>query len=185
MRASALVVLLLSAASTSASASRHEIKVQVLSTQDQHVSGINVGTGPSSVSPYAPGGEGASTTICPLTYPDGSDSLAQCVIQGAPVSATGTAQARSVHAILTTQDGLTYFAVIDCQRQYGWCMPLVEHATYVGLLNDRSKRLDHYQPSQGWLKITLRPDGKKKVTYQINSAVQVKLIHDSPAKNNP
>ncbi len=184
MRTSVLAVLLL-AASTAASASRHEIKVLVLSTQDQHVAGINVGTGPTSVSPYPPGGEGASTTICPLPYPDGSDSLAPCVIHGAPVNAMGTAQARSVHAILTTQDGLTYFAVIDCQRQYGWCKPLTEHATYLGLLNDRSKRLDHYQPRQGWLKITLRPDGKKKVTYQINSAVQVKLVQNTPAKNNP
>lgn len=184
MRTSALVMLLLAAA-TAASASHHQVKVQVLSTQDQHAGGLNVGTGPSSVSPYAPGGEGASTTICPLPYPEGSDSLAPCVIHGAPVNATGTAQVRSVHAILTTKDGLTYFAVIACQRQYGWCIPLAEHATYVGLLNDRSKRLSHYQPREGWLKIKLRPDGKKKVTYQINSAVQVKLIHNSPPNHIP
>ena len=68
-----------------------------------------------------------------------------------------------------------YYAVLGCQKQYGWCIPLADRATYVGKLNDQPKLLENYQhrPGAGFMKVSLRPDKKKKVTYQIEYAVKI------------
>ena len=176
MRRSPLVFLLLIAASTVAFASRHEVQLQVLSTRAQNVHGVGVGIGPATGAPMPPGGEGAAVETCPLSYPDASHNLTICESPGPTGDATGTVQNRRVEAILTTSQGLKYYVILGCQKQYGWCIPLADHATLKGHLNDASKWLDDYQhrPGTGFMKVALRPDGKKKVTYQIEYAAKVK-----------
>jgi hypothetical protein len=68
-----------------------------------------------------------------------------------------------VKAILTTEDGQRYFVDLDCEKQYGWCAPLGDHATCLGKLSEQPKSLSNYQnrPSAGFMKISLRPNGKK------------------------
>jgi hypothetical protein len=48
----------------------------------------------------------------------------------------------------------------------------------VGKLNDKPKWLADYQhrPFYGFIKVSLRPDGKKKVTYQIEYATKMKTL---------
>lgn len=166
-----------------ASASRHEVQIQVLSTLDQNVRGVGVGIGPAAGSPIPPGGISASTTTCPLPYPDGSHNLYRCDLPGPSGDEIGSVQNRRVKAIVTTQSGQTYYVVLGCQKQYGWCIPLTGHATYVGHLNDKPKRLEDYQhqPGQGFMKVSLRPDGKKKVTYQIEYAEKINLLKSPSA----
>jgi hypothetical protein len=172
----------------SASASRHEVRVLVVSTLSQHVGGVTVGIGPAG---GPAGGEFASsTTTCAQPYPETTIAVLpgetpgateHCILAGPSGDAIGTVQNRRVEAILTTDDGQTYYAVLGCQKQYGWCTPLTGQATYVGMLNDNPKRLTDYQhrPALGFMKVSLQPDGEKKVTYQIEYATQVKLIKRS------
>lgn len=183
MRISTLLILLLGV-SASASASRQEVQVQVIATRAQNVSGVGVGIGPATGSPMPPGGDGAGVEICPLTYPDGSHNLAVCQSPGPSGQEIGSVQNRRVEAMLTTGQGQTYYVILGCERQYGWCIPLTNRASYVGQLNDSSKWLADYQhrPGKGFTKISLRPDGKKKVTYQIEYAVKVKRTDSSVQK---
>lgn len=161
-----------------ASASKHDVQVQVLSTLEQNVRGVGVGIGPGAGPPVPPGGDVARTSVCPLPYPDGSHNLYECLVQGPTGDELGTVQNRRVEAILTTESGQTYYVVLGCQKRYGWCIPLGSRATYVGHLNDRSKWLENYEhrPGLGFMKITLLPDREKKVTYLIEYAVKVRLI---------
>jgi len=178
MRRSPFVFLLLTAASIIASASRHEVQLQVLSTQAQNVRGVGVGIGPATGAPMPSGSEGAAVETCPLNYPDGSHNLTICQTPGATGDATGSVQNRRVEAILTTAQGTKYYVILGCQRQYGWCSSLADHGSFVGQLNDVPKWLDDYQhrPGTGFMKIAVRPDGKKKVTYQIEYAAKMKPL---------
>lgn len=61
---------------------------------------------------------------------------------------------------------------------------LGDHAAYRGKLNDRPEWLENYQhrPCYGFIKVSLHPDGKKKVTYEIEYAVKVKLVNGAVQK---
>jgi|SRR5579862_7973256 len=175
MRVVVITPLLLILLVGSAAASRHEVQVQILSTKSQTVGGVGVGIGPGADVAIAPGGDGASTTTCPLTYPDGTGTVQYCVLPGPSGDELGQVQNRRVEAIITTEGGQRYYVVLGCERQYGWCMPLAERATYVGKIDEQPKWLANYQhrPGTGFMKVSLHPDGKKKVTYQIEYAVKV------------
>jgi len=178
MRGSVLVLLFLSVFACSASAARHEVHVQVRSVLSQRVRGVGVGV--------LVGGEFTTQVPCSRPYPSdtvsvvsgGAGSLDQCVLANPAHQPTGSVQNRRVEAILTTEDGQTYYVVLGCQKQYGWCAPLADRANYVGKLNDKPKWLADYQhrPSYGFIKVSLRPDGKKKVTYQIEYATKIKTL---------
>ena len=54
---------------------------------------------------------------------------------------------------------------------------MAEHTNYVGNLNNQPKWLADYPNwPYGLIKVSLRPDGKKKVTYQIEYAAEVKVL---------
>jgi hypothetical protein len=161
-------------------ASRHPVQVQVLSAMSQNVSGVGVGIGLGAGSTIPPGGDVARTMRCPLTSPTAPGTTYRCIDFGATGNEQGTVQNRRVEAIITAADGRTYYVILGCQRQYGWCTSLTDRATYVGELNDRSKWLEDYQhrPVRSFTKISLHLGGKKKVTYQIEYAVRVKLVEN-------
>ena len=139
MRGSVLVLLFLSVFACSASAARHEVHVQVRSVLSQRVRGVGVGV--------LVGGEFTTQVPCSRPYPSdtvsvvsgGAGSLDQCVLANPAHQPTGSVQNRRVEAILTTEDGQTYYVVLGCQKQYGWCAPLADRANYVGKLNDKPK----------------------------------------------
>jgi len=175
MRRSASVLLFLSVFACSASAAQHEVHVQVRSVLSQTVRGVGVGG--------LVGSEFTTQVPCSRPYPSdtvsvvsGPGSLDQCVLANPAHQATGSVQNRRVEAILTTDDGQTYYVVLGCQKEYGWCAPLADRSNYVGKLNDKPKWLADYQhrPFYGLIKVSLRPDGKKKVTYQIEYATKMK-----------
>jgi len=137
------------------------VHVQVLSVLSQTVRGVGVGG--------IVGGE--LTTDVPGPGPDRETELFPFH------QVTSSVQNRRVEAILTTEDGKTYYVVLGCQKQYGWCAPLAEHTNYVGNLNNQPKWLADYPNwPYGLIKVLLRPDGKKKVTYQIEYAAEVKVL---------
>ncbi|MGA8312788.1 MAG: hypothetical protein WB755_22345 [Terriglobales bacterium] len=55
---------------------------------------------------------------------------------------------------------------------------MADRANYGGKLNDKPKWLADYQhrPFYGFIKVSFRPDGKKKVTYQIEYATKVEML---------
>jgi len=185
MRRTVSVLLFLSVFACSALAARHEVHVQVRSVLSQKVRGVGVG-GPV-------GGEFTTEVPCSRPYPSdtvsvvsgGAGSLDQCVLANPSHQAIGSVQNRRVEAILTTEDGQTYYVVLGCQREYGWCAPLADRANYVGKLNDKPKWLVDYQhrPFNGFIKVSLRPDGKKKVTYQIECATKMANLKNSSSSN--
>jgi len=178
MRRPALVFLsFLTLATCSASGSQREVHVQVLSVLSQTVRGVGVGG--------FTGGEFTTLIVCSEPYPSGTvgvvqgpGSLKQCALASPAHQATGSVQNRRVEAIVTTEDGQSYYVVLGCQKVYGWCAPLAEHAYYEGKLNDKPKWLADYphRPFYGFIKISLRPNGKKKVTYQIEYAAKVNVL---------
>ena len=178
MRFSASVFLLLvTLVADSASAAQHKVRVQVVSVLSQTVSGVGVGS--------PAGGEFTAVIPCSEPYPSdtvgvvqGPGSLKQCLFASPAHQPSGTVQNRRVEAILTTEDGQTYYSVLGCQKVYGWCAPLAEHAAYEGTLNDKPKWLADYphRPFDGFIKVSLRPNGKKKVTYQIEYAAKVNVL---------
>jgi len=178
MRLSASVFLLIvSLVAYSASGAQHEVHVQIVSVLSQTVRGVGV-DGPA-------GGEFTTLIPCSEPYPSdtvgvvqGPGSLKQCLLASPAHQATGSVQNRRVEAILTNEDGQTYYVVLGCQKLYSWCAPLAEHANYVGKLNDRPKWVADYphRPFYGFIKVSLRPNGKKKVTYQIEHAAKVKVL---------
>lgn len=172
------VVLLVFALVVSASATRHQVHVQVLSAMPQTVHGVGL-------SPSSP--DQLSTQVpCSRPYP--KDALG--VVQGNPGSVdrcifgtpshamTGSVQNRRVEAILTTEGGQTYFVVLGCQRQYGWCAPLINGSTYTGTLDDAEKWLARYsdRPVHGPMHVRLRPDGRDRVSYAIEYAAKVTIL---------
>ena len=168
MRRFVLVPLLfLLACSGVAARHRNQVHVQVLSVWSQTLRGVGVGVG-SMVG-------GGFTTEVPCSdsgsvgVVQGPISLTPCPVSSSAHEATGGVQNRGVEAILTTEDGKRYHVVLGCQKQYGWCAPVAEHANYVGNLNNQPKWLADYprRPFNDLIKVSFRPDGKKKVTYQI------------------
>ncbi len=177
MRVPVSVLLLLAPLIAPASTARYEVHVQVLSSLSQTVRGVGVG----------PAG-GQFNTLIPCSQPYPTDTIGvvpgnpastdRCILATRSGEATGTVQNRRVEAILTTEDGQTYYVVLGCQKQYGWCSPLAERANYVGRLNDQPKWLADYQhrPVYGFMKMSLRPNGKNRVTYLIEYAAKVEML---------
>ncbi|MFL6439873.1 MAG: hypothetical protein ACJ71Q_20035 [Terriglobales bacterium] len=175
MRLSAMMLVLLSLIG-SASAGQHHVQVQVLSTMSQTVRGV--GDGMSSAAPF--------TAVIPCSQPYPGDSVSvtrgqgsvdQCVLASPAHEATGMALNQRVEAILTTEEGQSYYAILGCQKTYSWCARLADQANYAGKLNDKPKWLADYQhrPFYGLMKISLRPGGKKKVTYLIEYAAKANI----------
>lgn len=79
---------------------------------------------------------------CSSRNPGAAD---HCLLASPSGDFTGSVQARRVKAILTTEDGQRYFVDLDCQKQYGWCAPLGDHATYMGKLSEQPKSLSNYK----------------------------------------
>lgn len=180
MQASGLRILLvvcLSAAASSASSHR-VVKVRVLATLAQHVSGVGVGIGAGTGPPIPPDGDIARSIRCPADSPETGSSTYGCLSSTITGQELGTAQNWRVQVIITGDNEETYYAILGCQRQYGWCTSLQAGATYVGELNDQSKWLENYQhrPVHSFIKVAFRPNGKKKVTYQIEYAAKVILV---------
>ena len=159
-----------------AAASKHPVTLKVLKTISQNVRGVGVAPGievtsaPVSCSPPYP-----SNTVSVQQQVPGYPSNDQCVLALPARDLTGTVHNRDVHALLTTQDGLQYYVILGCQKEYGWCDPLEKNTTYVGELNEQPKWLADYQhrPVTSFMKVRLRPAGKKKVTYQIEYAIKI------------
>ncbi|MGA7044830.1 MAG: hypothetical protein WB951_17750 [Candidatus Sulfotelmatobacter sp.] len=175
MRVPTFVFLLFVTLASPASARQHEVQLQVLLTFPQIVRGVGVGPGIT--------GDLSIPIACAQPYPGDTvgvvpgnpGSADHCLLASPSGDFTGSVQARRVKAILTTDDGQRYFVDLDCQKQYGWCASLADHATYVGKLSEQPKSLSNYQnPNRrGFMKISLRPNGKKKVTYTIYSATRL------------
>ena len=175
MRAPTFVLLLFVVLVAPASARQREVQLQVLLTFPQIVRGVGVGPGIT--------GDLSIPITCAQPYPGDTvgvvpgnpGSADHCLLASPSGDFTGSVQARRVKAILTTEDGQRYFVDLDCQKQYGWCAPLGDHATYKGKLSEQPKSLSNYQnrPRAGFMKISLRPNGKKKVTYTIYSATKL------------
>jgi hypothetical protein len=147
-------------------AAHREVQVEVLSTLSQTIR-WDVGS--------SAGGQLDRAVPCsPVGAVEGYPG--ECA--GPSAGATGSAQNRRVEAILTTEDGQTYYAVLDCQRQYGWCTPLANGQKYVGKLSDQAKWLADYQhrPVNGYMRVSLRPEGKHKVSYTISWATKVQVL---------
>ena len=178
MRVSASLLLLLpSLAASSALATQHQVHLQVLSVLSQTVRGVGVGS--------PAGGEFKTLIPCSKPYPSdtvgvvqGPGSVNQCVLASPAHESTGSVQNRRVEAILATEEGQTYYVVLGCQKQYGWCTRLAEQANYVGQLNDKPKWLADYQhrPFHDFIKVSLRPNGKNKVTYLIEYATKLEML---------
>lgn len=184
MRLSPALSLVLFVAMPAWASHNPQLQVKVLAIRSQNVSGVGIGPVNGGM-PH--GGDFANTVPCGQPYPsdtaavipgDNPGSADHCVLAGPSGEMTGTVQNQRVQAILTTQDGQTFYAGLGCQKQYGWCAPLATHTTYTAGLNDQPKWLADYQhrPALGFMKLTFHPDGKKKVTYLIEYAVKVKLI---------
>ena len=172
------VVLLVAALVVSASATRRHVHVQVLSAMSQTVHGVGV-------SP--PSFDQLSTQVpCSQPYPKyalgvvqgNPGSVDRCIFGTSSHAVTGSVQNRRVEAILTTEAGQTYFVVLGCQRQFGWCAPLVNGSNYAGTLDDAEKWLARYKdrPVYGPMHLRLRPDGTHRVTYAIEYAAKVRLL---------
>jgi hypothetical protein len=180
MRRSVSVLLVVSLFACSASAAPHEVHVQVLSVMSQtgrgySVAGLGAGGSPTLIActpPFYP-----SDTVGVIS---GQGAADQCIRANPAYAVTGSVQNRRVEAILTTEDGRTYYVVLGCQKVYGWCAPLADQAHYVGKLNDKPKWLADYEnrPFYGFVKVSLRPDGKKKVTYEIQYATKLTTLID-------
>ena len=177
MRFSASVFLLVMLVAHSASAAQHEVRVQVVSVLSQTMSGVGVGS--------LAGSEFKTLISCSEPYTSetvgvvqGPGSLTQCLLASPAHQPSGTVQNRRVEAVLTTEDGQTYYTVLGCQKVYGWCAPLAEHASYEGTLNDKPKWLADYphRPFYGFIKVSLRPNGNKKVTYEIQYAAKMNVL---------
>jgi hypothetical protein len=174
MRLSASVLLLLAFFVGSASARRHEVHVRVLTALSGTLGGVAVGG--------LVGGEFTTQVPCSRPYPNdtvsvipGGGVLDQCVLRNPAQTGGGTVQNRRVEALLTIEDGRRYYVVLGCQKQFGWCFPLTEQANYVGMLNDKPKWLGDYEnrPFNGFIKVSFRLDGNKKVSYEIQYAKEV------------
>lgn len=180
MRASGLAILMLVSLSARAfSASSHRVvKVRVLVTLAQHVGGVGVGIGEGSGPPIPPGGDIARTMRCASDSPETGGSTYGCLSPTISGQELGTAQNWRVQAIITADNGETYYAILGCQRRYSWCTSLEVGATYVGKLNDQPRWLENYQhrPVRSFIKVAFRPNGKKKLTYQIEYAAKVILV---------
>ena len=178
MRVFASVLLSLTCLVVPTFAAHHEVHVRVLSTLSQTLWGVGVGS-PS-------GGQLGSAIPCSEPYPSDTvavvlgnpSSVDQCLIAMPSHESTGTVQNRRVEAILTTEDGQTYYVVLGCQKQYGWCAPLSKGQKYVGELSDDTKWLSDYQhrPVYGFIKVSLRAEGKNKVRYAIEYATKAKMV---------
>jgi hypothetical protein len=156
----------------------HEVHVEVVSTLSQNVRGVGVGS--------PAGGLLGSAVPCSQPYPTDTvavtrgnpGSVDQCLIAVPSHESTGTVQNRRVEAILTTEDGQTYYVVLGCQKQFGWCAPLADGQRYAGKVSDDPKWLADYQhrPVYGFVRVSLRPEGKSKVSYTIEYAVRVEVL---------
>lgn len=172
---------------TPVAASRHEIKLQVLTTLSQNVRGVGIAPGievvgaPVSCSPPYP-----DNTVSVQQKVPGYDSADQCTLALPSHDVSGTVHNREVQALLTTEDGLQYYVILGCERQYGWCDALVNKVIYSGQLNDSPKWLANYQhrPVTSFMKISFRPGGKKKVTYRIEYAAKVVSEKVTPVHGN-
>jgi len=153
----------------------HPAQLQVLHSVSQEVRGVGIGPGaqglpssPVSCSPPYP----TNTVSVTSAATANSGSADQCILELPSGDLRGAVQNRRVEGILTSEDGKKFYVVLECQKQYGWCAPLREHLTYPGTLNDKPKWLLDYQhrPVTSFIKMALRPDGRKKVTYAIEYA---------------
>lgn len=133
---------------TPVAASRHEIKLQVLTTLSQNVRGVGIAPGievvgaPVSCSPPYP-----DNTVSVQQKVPGYDSADQCTLALPSHDVSGTVHNREVQALLTTEDGLQYYVILGCERQFGWCDALGNKEIYSGQLNDSPKWLANYQTS--------------------------------------
>ena len=149
-----------------------------MSSLSQTVRGVGIGS---------PSGDHLGSGVpCSQPYPTdtvavtraNSGSVDQCLIGVPSHESTGTVQNRRVEAILTSEDGQTYYVVLGCQKQYGWCAPLTPGQKYSGKLSEKPKWLTNYQhrPVYGFMKVSLRPEGKDKVSYVIEYASKVEVL---------
>lgn len=178
MRVFAAALLSLVCLVVPALAAHDEVSVRVLSSLSQTVRGVGVGS-PS-------GGPLGRAVPCSQPYPtdtvavvrENPGSVDQCLIAVPSQQSTGSVQNRRVEAILTTEDGQTYYVVLGCQKQYGWCTPLANGQKYGGKLSDKAKWLTDYQhrPAYGFMKVSLRSEGKDKVSYVIEYATKVEAL---------
>lgn len=168
MKALTFIFLLLLLSALASSASQHDVTLKVLSSYQQIVRGVGVGASDSGPS---------TTTPCSQPFPTdanaidnrGGGSVSQCTFTPSAGSVTGSVQATNVKALLKTADGSSYFVYLYCQKQYGTCKLLKEDATYPANLSEGPEQLADYPHRRVStpVKVSLRPDGKNKVTYSI------------------
>ena len=154
-------------------ASQRDATLKVLSSYQQTVRGVGVGMGDTGPSTTAP---------CSQPFPDdavavsttAAGSVSQCTFASPSSSMTGSVQATRVKAILTTSDGSSYFVDLNCQKQFGTCTPLKDAETYPAKMSDDAKHFADYVNRRvvGAVTLSLRPDGKKKVSYTIYFAAK-------------
>ena len=182
MRRTVSVLLFLSVFACSALAARHEVHVQVRSVLSQTVRGVGVG-GPV-------GGEFTTEVPCSRPYP--SDTVS--VVSG------GRGRWTNAFSLILRIRPLAVFKIVEL-RPYS--RPKTDRHTtsfsvakesMVGALhwltgrtmwNDKPKWLADYQhrPFNGFIRVSLRPDGKKKVTYQIEYATKMANLKNSSPSN--
>ena len=168
-----------------AAGSKHPVKLQVVKAISQNLQGVGIAHGTEVTS---------APVSCSPPYPDNTVSVQQqvpgyperdqCVLATPAHELTGAVHNREVQALLTTENGLQYYVILGCQKEYGWCDPLLNDATYMGELDDQPKWLADYRhrPVTSFMKIRLRSSGKKKVTYRIEFAMKVARSDSDPAQ---
>lgn len=168
MSKSWVALLLLISSPVLLPASQRDVKLQVLLTRQQTVRGVGVGaadSGPSTTTPCSqPFPADANVIVTPA-----AGSVSQCTFITSAGSPTGSVQATNVKATLTTADGTSYYVYLYCQKQYGTCAPLKENETYLAKLSEGAEQLADYAHRRVAtpVKVTLRPDGKSKVSYSV------------------
>lgn len=175
MSKSWVALLLLISSPVLLPASQRDVKLQVLLTRQQTVRGVGVGPGGGGLG----GGDvyaSTNSTPCSEPSPDAATdittsgaSLSNCTFAVPSAGMTGSAQATNVKATLTTADGTSYYVYLYCQKQYGTCAPLKENETYLAKLSEGAEQLADYAHRRVAtpVKVTLRPDGKSKVSYSV------------------
>jgi hypothetical protein len=150
------------------SASQRHVTLKVLSSYQQTVRGVGVGAADSGQSTTTPCSQPFPADVNVIVTP-AAGSVSQCTFIPSAGSPTGSVQATNVKAILTTADGSSYFVYLYCQKQYGTCAPLNANETYPAKLSEGAEQLADYSHRRVStpVKVSLRPDGKNKVTYSI------------------
>lgn len=159
-------------------ASQRDVKLEALFSSQQTVKGVGGGGADSAPS---------ATTSCSAPFPEDASSVttmapssvSQCTFGFSAPGIMGTAQVTNVKATIRAEDGTSYYVYLSCWKQRGWCDAPKANQTYRARLNEGIEQLSDYSHRRvsSPVKVSLKPDGSKKVTYLVIFATKVPTKH--------